>query len=95
MVRIVHLGKYYPPAAGGIETHTQTLARAQVQLGADVRVVVVNHADAAGRDVTFDRPARTPDAIDYDSGTPSRLSRSHRPFTQISPQTPCPGWNRR
>ncbi len=66
MLRVVHLGKYYPPAAGGIETHTQTLARAQVMLGAAVRVVVVNHADATGRDVTFDRLARTPDATDHD-----------------------------
>ncbi len=66
VVRIVHLGKYYPPAAGGIETHTQTLARAQVRLGADVRVVVVNHADASGKDVTFERLARTQDATDRD-----------------------------
>ncbi len=66
MIRVAHLGKYYPPAAGGIETHTQTLARAQVQLGAEVRVVVVNHADHAGRDVTFDRLTRTQDATDRD-----------------------------
>jgi rhamnosyl/mannosyltransferase len=68
MLRVVHLGKYYPPATGGIETHTQTLARAQTHLGADVRVVVVNHADAAGRDVTFERFARTPSATDRDGG---------------------------
>lgn len=68
MTRVVHLGKYYPPAAGGIETHTQTLARAQVRLGAEVRVVVVNHADRAGRDVTFDRFTPTPDATDTDGG---------------------------
>lgn len=66
MIRIAHLGKYYPPAAGGIETHTQTLARAQVRLGADVRVVVVNHADPTGRDVTFERFIPTPDATDRD-----------------------------
>ena len=58
--RVVHLGKYYPPSAGGIESHTQTLARAQAQLGCDVRVVVVNHATVSGFDATFDRFARTP-----------------------------------
>lgn len=40
---ICHLGKYYPPAAGGIETHVRTLARAQAALGASVRVHCVNH----------------------------------------------------
>lgn len=42
-LRVVHLGKYYPPCAGGIETHTRTLARAQADLGADVRVFCMNH----------------------------------------------------
>jgi rhamnosyl/mannosyltransferase len=42
-LKICHLGKYYPPAAGGIETHVQTLARAQAALGMDVRVVCADH----------------------------------------------------
>ncbi|MEI6236435.1 MAG: glycosyltransferase [Planctomycetota bacterium] len=42
-LRVCHLGKYYPPAPGGIETHLQTLARAQVDLGLDVRVLCLNH----------------------------------------------------
>jgi len=42
-LRICHLGKYYPPAPGGIETHVQTLARAQAALGASVQVICVNH----------------------------------------------------
>src|SRR5262245_57762790 len=58
-LRVVHLGKYYPPSAGGIETHTQTLARTLAELGANVRVVVVNHEAADGRDATFDRFTRT------------------------------------
>lgn len=73
--RVVHLGKYYPPAPGGIEAHTQALARAQAALGADVRVVVVNHA-AGGRDATFDRFARTRPADDADG--PVRVARVGR-----------------
>ena len=65
-LRIVHLGKYYPPSPGGIESHTQTLARAQAALGADVRVVVVNHAAADGRDATFDRFTSTSTVEDSD-----------------------------
>ncbi len=65
-LRVVHLGKYYPPARGGIETHTQTLARHQAKLGCDVRVVVVNHADKAGRDVTFEGRCPTPERVESD-----------------------------
>lgn len=43
MLKIDHLGKYYPPAAGGIETHVRTAARAQADLGCRVRVLCVNH----------------------------------------------------
>lgn len=42
-ISICHLGKYYPPAPGGIETHVRTLALAQAELGAKVRVYCVNH----------------------------------------------------
>jgi rhamnosyl/mannosyltransferase len=75
-LRVVHLGKYYPPAAGGIETHTRDLALTQAALGTDVRVVVVNHAAADGRDVTFDRFAATPPADDRDG--PVRVLRAGR-----------------
>jgi rhamnosyl/mannosyltransferase len=42
-LKILHLGKFYPPAAGGIETHVRTLAQAQAALGAEVRVYCMNH----------------------------------------------------
>jgi rhamnosyl/mannosyltransferase len=75
-LRVIHLGKYYPPAPGGIEAHTQALARAQAELGADVRVVVVNHATKDGRDATFDRYIATPWTEDSDG--PVRVTRVGR-----------------
>ena len=42
-LRICHLGKYYPPAPGGMEAHVQTLARAQAECGARVQVFCVHH----------------------------------------------------
>jgi rhamnosyl/mannosyltransferase len=60
-LRVCHLAKFYPPAAGGIETHVRTLAQAQSALGAAVQVVCVNHASPAGQDWTWTRfrPTRT------------------------------------
>lgn len=75
-LRVAHLGKYYPPSPGGIEEHTRTLARGQAALGAEVRVVVVNHADAAGRDATFERLTRTRDRDECDG--PVRVARVGR-----------------
>jgi rhamnosyl/mannosyltransferase len=65
-LRVCHLAKYYPPARGGIETHVQALARAQVELGAEVDVVCVNHLDTDGRDVTWATLARTPGVEEWD-----------------------------
>ena len=56
---ILHLGKYYPPAPGGIESHVQTLARGQAELGCQVSVLCVNHADRFGNDITHARLRKT------------------------------------
>lgn len=47
-LRVIHLAKYYPPYRGGIETHVQTLARTQSQLGLDVYVICINCFDKLG-----------------------------------------------
>lgn len=54
-LRVCHLGKYYAPASGGMETHVRVLARAQAELGARVQVYCVNH-----------RPGRTIREMDGD-----------------------------
>lgn len=44
-LRVCHLGKYYHPAPGGIESHVRTLAHAQAALGLSVQVYCANHQD--------------------------------------------------
>ncbi|WP_394821324.1 glycosyltransferase [Pendulispora albinea] len=66
-LRICHLGKFYPPARGGIESHVQSLARAQVALGAEVQVVCVNH-DMGGIDATWRIVGSTPSVEENDEG---------------------------
>ena len=58
-MKIVHLGKYYPPACGGIETHVQQLAHAQAALGHEVTVIAVNHLNRQRRDVNHRSLYRT------------------------------------
>jgi glycosyltransferase involved in cell wall biosynthesis len=65
-LRVCHLGKFYPPAAGGIETHLQTLAHAQARLGMSVQVICVNHLDKNDADVTWQPLARTPTIVEAD-----------------------------
>ncbi len=75
-LRVCHLGKYYPPAPGGIETHVRTLARAQAALGADVRVMCVNHKNEQGNDVTWSRLGATRSVEESDG--PVRVMRLGR-----------------
>jgi len=75
-VHVCHLAKYYPPAAGGIETHVQALARSQHELGMRVTVLVVNHRDAAGREAFDRRWSPTPAEEHTDEGV--RIVRAAR-----------------
>src|ERR1700742_1292607 len=67
-LKVVHLGKFYPPAPGGVETHVQTLARAQTRAGAQVQVICVNHRDHASTDVTWRSLGSTPTVVERDEG---------------------------
>jgi rhamnosyl/mannosyltransferase len=65
-LRVCHLGKFYPPAPGGIESHVRTLAQAQTELGAEVEVVCVNHATSSGEDVTWRALGRSSTLEEWD-----------------------------
>ena len=54
-LRVLHVGKFYPPHMGGIETHLQTLCL-QLQHHADVEVLVAN--DAPHDEETWDDGVR-------------------------------------
>jgi rhamnosyl/mannosyltransferase len=72
-LRVCHLGKFYPPASGGMETHVRTLAQAQAEEGAEVRVLCVNHLDRRGRDVTWEALSASETVEDWDG--PVRVNR--------------------
>jgi rhamnosyl/mannosyltransferase len=85
---MLHLGKYYPPAPGGIESHVQTLARGQANLGHDVTVLCVNHADQGGKDITHSRWKKTTSFTQMDGKI--RVERVGRWFG-LSRLEVCPG----
>ncbi len=99
-LRVCHLGKYYPPAPGGMETHLQTLARAQAALGAKVHVICVNHVGrGTGATEEWDGPVRVTrlsrlvslSGLDVCPGIPTALRRlRHDPPDLIHLHTPNP-----
>ncbi len=91
-LRILHLGKYYPPAPGGIESHVQTLARGQAELGCQVSVLCVNHADRFGNDITHARLRKTVSTADQDGAV--HVERVGRWFG-VSRLEVCPSLPRR
>jgi len=91
MLRVCHLGKYYPPAYGGMETHVATLARAQRRLGAEVKVYCVNHETGCGREVRDTRFRRSATREESDDGVEVvRLGR----LAGLSKLDLCPGIRR-
>lgn len=74
-LRVLHLGKFYPPASGGMEAHVQTLARAQAALGARVEVLCINHA-ATEQGVSHEFHGRSPTREEWDG--PVRVIRVGR-----------------
>ncbi|NNB85156.1 glycosyltransferase [Corallococcus exiguus] len=74
-LRVLHLGKFYPPASGGMEAHVRTLARAQASLGAQVEVLCANHSvDGSGTSHEFH--GRSPTREEWDG--PVRVIRLGR-----------------
>lgn len=55
-LRIVHLGKFYHPAHGGIERTVRSLAQGQATLGCSVRVICMDHERGRATRVERDGP---------------------------------------
>jgi len=55
-IKILHIGKFYPPVPGGIENFLMDLVNAQIKLGLDVRVIVHddrNYSNESGKQDDF------------------------------------------
>ncbi len=50
-MKILHVGKYYPPYRGGMETALQNLAEGQLDAGCDVSLVTAGHSAVDSREV--------------------------------------------
>lgn len=74
-MRVLHLGKYYPPHRGGIETHLHALGHGLSAEGVQTTALVVNHAGAGG-DVVWRPTARTRSVSERDG--PVRVERVGR-----------------
>jgi rhamnosyl/mannosyltransferase len=55
-LRIVHLGKFYHPAHGGIERSVRSLAQEQARLGCSVRVICMDHERRRASRLEHDGP---------------------------------------
>src|SRR5271166_2386814 len=55
-LRIVHLGKYFHPAHGGIERTVRSLAHAQARIGCSLRVICMDHERGRPTRVEQDGP---------------------------------------
>lgn len=55
-LRIVHLGKFFHPAHGGIERTVRSLAHAQATMGCSVRVICMDHERGRETRVEWDGP---------------------------------------
>ena len=75
-MHIVHLGKYYYPAVGGMESLIRSQALAQAKSGHSVDVVAINHITRNGKDVLGKTSGITTSARDQDGPvTVHRVSR--------------------
>src|SRR5271167_616034 len=55
-LRIVHLGKFFHPAHGGIERTVRFLAQEQARLGCSVRVICMDHERGRATRIEQDGP---------------------------------------